>query len=766
MRPIDSVVLSLAYILGLLGTGVPGGGMIILLLGIGAAIGRWQHPRWPWLRMGRLSPTARVWLLAGVIGFLGSLYFQMRLPQPGLNDISRFIPAPGNGQEVVTVQGRVERMPRLTRSQRGQVWLRATQLRRDSATNESAPLGRLVTGKLYVTLPAAGVRDLHPHQKIAVTGTLYRPKPAASPEGFDFKAYLKQEGVFAGLRGLNLKILDQGSTWGWWAVRQRIATAQARWLGTPEGPLVSAMVLGSRAVNIPWQVRDQFTQVGLAHALAASGFQTSLLLAIVLALSRGCSKPERLGLGIASLGIFASLSGFEPSVLRATIMGIAGLIALVRGRQLRSAGVLLATAVLLLLFNPLWIWDLGFQLSFLATLGLIVTVPGIVNRLDWLPPAIAPLIAVPVAAFIWTLPLQLFTFGSFAPYSILVNLITSPLISGVTIGGVISSVTALIWPLAGSALAWLLYYPSHLLLELVQLFAQLPASTVATGTISIWQLGILYGLLGLTLVGQWWQDHWRLTLLIALGLVMIPAWQVQRSGFQATILAETAVPIMVIQEQGTTTLINIGDQQTAKLTVLPFLRQAGINQIDWAIATDTWLGADSGWLELLPQMAIATVSNLPKTTPRQGEQQILTAIQSHAEAYQPLQPGQTLSVASTQAGVIRTQPLALKLQIGNLNWLLLNNLKLDQQTWVKTATTLARPQVLWWSGEQLPIGLVKALQPQVVIATSSEVAAGTISQLAAAKIPLYWTPRDGAIRWTPQQGFEKLLDAGSSELAP
>lgn len=405
MRSIDSVALSLAYIFGLLATGIPGGGIIILLLGIGAAIWRWQQPRWSWLQLRRVGPPARIWMLAGGIGLLATLYFQIRLPQPGLNDISRFIPAPGNQQEVVTVQGRVEQMPRLTRSQRGQIWIRATQLRQASATNESA-LGRLVTGKLYVTLPAPAVSGLHPQQKVVVTGVLYHPKPAANPQGFDFQAYLNQEGVFAGLRGLNLKVLSQGSTWGWWAVRQRISIAQARWLGTPEGPLVSAMVLGSRAVSLPWEVRDEFTQVGLAHALAASGFQTSLILAVVLALSRRLSNPEQMGLGITALIIFASLSGFEPSVLRATIMGSAGLIALVRGRQIRSTGVLLATAVLLLLFNPLWIWELGFQLSFLATLGLIVTVPGIVERLDWLPPAIAPLIAVPVAAFIWTLPLQ------------------------------------------------------------------------------------------------------------------------------------------------------------------------------------------------------------------------------------------------------------------------------------------------------------------------------------------------------------------------
>jgi len=61
-------------------------------------------------------------------------------------------------------------------------------------------------------------------------------------------------------------------------VKARIIRSQVRWLGSPEGPFVSSMVLGSKAVDLPYDIRDSFIQVGLAHALAASGFQTSLIL--------------------------------------------------------------------------------------------------------------------------------------------------------------------------------------------------------------------------------------------------------------------------------------------------------------------------------------------------------------------------------------------------------------------------------------------------------------------------------------------------------
>ncbi|MFM6278316.1 MAG: ComEC/Rec2 family competence protein, partial [Dolichospermum sp.] len=161
----------------------------------------------------------------------------------------------------------------------------------------------------------------------------------------------------------------------------------------PEGPLVSSMVLGAKAVDLPYDIRDLFVRTGLAHALAASGFQTSLILGVILQLTKGTNKATQITLGGLGLTSFLFLAGFEPAVLRAVIMGFAALLGLALEKGVKQLGSLLIAATLLLLFNPLWIWNLGFQLSFLATLGLIVTSPAIDKRLDWLPPAISSLIS-------------------------------------------------------------------------------------------------------------------------------------------------------------------------------------------------------------------------------------------------------------------------------------------------------------------------------------------------------------------------------------
>jgi len=746
MPQVSGVILGLAYILGLLSTAISWGGFGVFGVGVVAAAILPQY----W----RTGPRARLWFTAGIVGLLAALYLQVQVPYPGARDISKFVAV--RQEQQITVQGKVESKPRPTRSQRRQFWLRATQLNQGTNKFQPQTASQSVSGKLYVTVPPEQAKGLHPGQVVAVTGWLYKPKPASTPQGFDFQAYLQREGAFAGLSGRQALVKSK-PVWGWWQVRQKIIQAQSRWLGMPEGPLVSAMVLGNRAVDLPLDLRDQFTQVGLAHALAASGFQTSLILAVILALTRQLDVRQQFGFGAATLITFACLSGFEPAIARAVFMGIAGLIALVTQRQTRPLAVLLGTAVLLLLYQPLWIWDLGFQLSFLATLGLIVTVPPLSQRLDWLPPAITSLLAVPIAAFIWTLPLQLYTFGAVAPYSILANVVTTPLISVLTMGGFASALAGVIWPLIGSALAWLLYWPTRLLIFLVELFSQLPGNAVALGTIDLWQLIVLYGLLITVSLLPQWQSRWWQAGAAALILIAIPVWQGKTTVFQVTVLATSKIPIMVIQEPGWTTLINSGDPLTARLTVLPFLQQQGINQIDWAIATETKLGSKSGWLDILERLPVKHFSDLPKVDPDSVDLSVITALRKHQVPLVPLQAGQAVSVSSTQINLLRSEPVTLKLNIGNLTWLFIQDLSTaGQEAAVVTTGQLPQPQVLWWSGKYLSHSLLSTLKPKTVIA-SSPIDPETIAQLQASNAQFLWTERDGAIQWTPSHSFEKTF---------
>ncbi|MDZ8263965.1 ComEC/Rec2 family competence protein [Nostoc sp. ChiQUE01b] len=772
----SGVIICLGYIFGLLFTAVPWGGVGILVLGIvGAIVFRRrttlrqfaQKPENAGSKNKALpntwqtTPHPRIWLAAGLVGLLATLYFQWRVPQPGAKDISQFVP-PGNSsnqEQLVIVRGEVASNPRLTRSQRGQFWLEATQLDEVKNDKGSAGVPQGVTGKLYVTVPILQATGLYPSQQIAVTGILYKPKAASNPGGFDFQKFLKQEGTFAGLIGRQINVLDRERKWGSWQIRERIVRSQVRWLGIPEGPLVSAMVLGSKAVDLPYDIRDLFVQAGLAHALAASGFQTSLILSVILQLTKRARKGTQFTLGFLALIIFLSLTGFQPAVLRAVIMGFAALVGLLLKRKVKQFGSLLLAATLLLVFNPLWIWDLGFQLSFLATLGLVVTVPALVNRLAWLPPASAALIAVPLAATIWTLPVQLFVFGVVPSYSLLLNVVSTPLISIISIGGIISALVGLVWTDAGSFLAGVLHYPTDWLIKLVEYFSKLPGNSVAVGSISTWQLLAIYILIILVWLVPWWQRRWWFANMIAIGLVFIPLWYSKNTLFRITVLESGTEPIVVVQDRDTVTVINSGDEGTGRFTILPFLQQQGVNQINWAIATDFQGNESNAWFELMQRLPINNFYEYSSQTDNSiTTQAIQQELQKHQGIYQPLVVGQAVKAGSVVAQLINEQLPILQLQILDKNWLLVGNVKSKEVQQLVKNGSLLRPQVLWCAPESLK-DLVIALQPQVAIASSANFDPKTLSELNQSQTKLFFTGRDGAIQWTPNGQFEAFIES-------
>ncbi len=382
-------MLCLAYGLGLLLTGVSVqvwgiSAGAIALPGLGLLAGAIAPRLW------RTGPSATVWIIAGWVGLLAALYFQVRLPRPAETDISALLSNPDAAAEqtnlAVTVHGFIDTPPKQTRSGKLQLELVPFQVQQMDEANQPIRAAA-VSGRLYVTLPLKLKTGLHPGQMLTVSGSLYRPKPASNPGGFDFRQYLAQRGMFAGLAG---KTVDFPATegrfreqWMWrrslssrlqqalWQVRQRIVRSQAAGLTVKAAPkkpkepkepderpaaLVSAMLLGKGAVDVPFDLRDSFANAGLAHALAASGFQVSLLIGILLSLTRSLPSQISFALSAAALLGYIGLTGLEPSVARAGVMGLAVLVAITLGRKVNPLHSLLLAATLLLLVNPIWIW--------------------------------------------------------------------------------------------------------------------------------------------------------------------------------------------------------------------------------------------------------------------------------------------------------------------------------------------------------------------------------------------------------------------------
>jgi competence protein ComEC len=381
-----------------------------------------------------------------------------------------------------------------------------------------------------------------------------------------------------------------------------------------------------------------------------------------------------------------------------------------------------------------------------------VTVPILTKWLDWLPTTIAPLIAVPIAAYLWTLPLQLQAFGVISPYSIPINMVTAPLVTVASIGGIVSALAALIYPLAGSILAGLLYYPTHFLIQVVEFGNQLPGNQFAVGTLSLGQVAAIYGLFGLVWWHSYWQRSWRIAVVLGISLVAIPAWYNHTHLSQVTVLATAGKPMLVVQDRGQVTLVNSVSEEDAYFSVLPFLKQQGINSIDGAIATDSTASYLRGWYQILQNRPTEVLYGISSF--EQSINQLLTFQSLQIHKHLALPDNRSVTVNSIAVRLISNTPLVLQLQIENQSWLLLGNLQaIDQQRLIQ-AKLLPTAQVLWWSGQNLATQLLEMIKPNVAIAAS--ILPETATQLQQQAIETYSIDRDGAVQWTAQQGFTSV----------
>ncbi len=228
-------------------------------------------------------------------------------------------------------------------------------------------------------------------------------------------------------------------------------------LPEPEAGLVSGIVLGSKSSlsDSFWQALQQ---TGTLHLVVASGYNVSVILGTVVGYLAGLIQRRwAIGLGIIVVGIYAFMVGLEPAIVRASLMGSLAYLAQALGKPAESLRLLILAAVIMLFVNPLSLFDVGFQLSFLATLGLIV----LGSRLTRIPPGIRESISAQI--FVW--PILVFTFNSFNPFVIVVNSLIVWLVPFIMSLGAALALTG--WPVLG----WLVYVPAHLMVKIIYVFA-------------------------------------------------------------------------------------------------------------------------------------------------------------------------------------------------------------------------------------------------------------------------------------------------------
>ncbi|NLT96245.1 MAG: DNA internalization-related competence protein ComEC/Rec2 [Clostridia bacterium] len=268
---------------------------------------------------------------------------------------------------------------------------------------------------------------------VRFAGRLKSPLPQVNPGGFSQRDYWRQNGVGyildAGQKGEILR--EAKGLKKYTAVaREKIYQLINDHLPQEEGGILLGILLGDKkAMDDDFYLTSQ--KLGIAHIFAVSGQHVAVLLAFYLIGARLVklpSWPTIIGAAVL-LGSFGLLVGFTPSVNRAIIMGILGLLA-VKWLKFKDFYTILAVAALIIILsNPFTLFNAGFQLSFITTWGLYFLTPLVSRLFAFLPQKAALVLAVPIAAHLASMFITLYHFNTVSLLSPLINLIVVPVVS-------------------------------------------------------------------------------------------------------------------------------------------------------------------------------------------------------------------------------------------------------------------------------------------------------------------------------------------------
>lgn len=440
-------------------------------------------------------------------------------------------------------------------------------------------------------------------------------------EDFSYRDYLAGQHIHSYMTSAEVTILPgRGGNpfyWTMYALKDRALDNIYRIFPDPESSLMAGILLGVDT-GLTNKLQQAFKNTGTAHIIAISGFNISIIAGIFFAFFSKFLGPRR-GAVLAILGIafYTLLVGADAAVVRAAIMGGLALLAKQVGRRQFALNTLLAVAMLMCIWNPLYIWDVGFQLSFFATLGLILYATPFseaANRVitRYFPTSAAEKFAelfsefvlLTLAAQVTTIPIMAYHFQRISLVSFIANPFVLPPQPAVMILGGLAVLLSLVWLPLGQIAGWVAWPFVVYTIRMVEIFDSIPHGTLVLGDLSIWFVIGIYALLfAVTFGGAQIKEGMEsmkgrasligvggalLILLLALLLVMRAATAIPDRLLHVTFLnVGSADAVLITTPNGKHVLINGGPSVTTLSDELGRRLPAFNRKLDWLIIAAT-----------------------------------------------------------------------------------------------------------------------------------------------------------------------------------
>lgn len=354
--------------------------------------------------------------------------------------------------------------------------------------------------------------DLYPEYTqgdlISVSAKVYQPEPIVDDKGdsFAYDKYLAKDGIYATCYRPYLKKFGQERSFLFYIyqVKNYFWQNLNNYLVEPSSSLAKGMLLAARR-EIPDQLRNDFARVGLSHIIAISGLHIAIIVWLIQSflIFFGLSRKRSFIFLLIILFVYLFLIAFPSSALRASLMVVFVLLGPFLGRNTPSVYSLVLVADIFVLINPyVLLYDIGFQLSFLAVLGLLFYVNFFKKILVFIPEKfkIREVFSVTLAAQVFTWPLIVYNFNIFSVIAPVVNFLILPLLPLVL---VLSFALAIFgfWPLLAQFISWPLFLVLKFIYLVANFFADTPYAYFTVNNFSLsYMLLSLFFMLALTYV--------------------------------------------------------------------------------------------------------------------------------------------------------------------------------------------------------------------------------------------------------------------------
>ncbi len=450
---------------------------------------------WLW-RDGRV----RLWAWCGLFVTLGAARYALALPRFDEHSVATY-----NDRGWVTLVGVAATEPDV----------------RDTYVNLRVRVETLAVQELDVA-PAKGIvlvrapryPEIQYGDRLRIRGQLETPPIF---DTFSYKDYLARSGIYSLVRWAQVDLLERGQGNPFWAAilafKRHTHNVIAHILPEPSAALLSGILLGVES-GLPADLVADFATTGTAHIIAISGFNIAIVSAVVTSLSvRLAGRRYAAWFSTAAIALYTLFVGAAAAVVRAAVMGCVAVWGAHFGRQNSAPNALWATALLMTAWNPHTLWDLGFLLSFAATLGLILFADPLQRRFEAFLARLLPATWVEFAAGFFneslvltacaqltTLPIIVYNFRTLSLVTLLSNILVLPAQTQVMLWGAVATVGGLVWLPLGQALGWIAWLFLSYTIGVVEVTARLPHAALSLRRVSsLW----VWGWYGLLAGGSW-----------------------------------------------------------------------------------------------------------------------------------------------------------------------------------------------------------------------------------------------------------------------